>query len=136
MSSPSCQKPREVSTTHHIGRASRAGPQIASLLLALAAAVGLALDPASKAGRENLVAVGAALEGTAGVNDIGVDVGRSDDGGSGKGAGNKESHEGESRELHLDGCWLGGFEELRVFCWWYVGRLEKMIDAEDEGDER
>jgi hypothetical protein len=80
----------------------RAVPDVARSVLALAAAIGLARDFSAVAGGQDLSAVGTGLEGVA------LGVGR-----HGEGASGEEGEEGDGEELHFDRFLLfvlGGFD--------------------------
>jgi hypothetical protein len=96
--------------TYDIRRSTRARPQVASLLLARAAAVGLPDDPAAEAGRQDARAIGAGDDGAAGLLDGGA--------GGGHGSEGEEGEDGEGGELHFDGLEVGGKDsEYFVVVW-------------------
>lgn len=80
---------------------SRAGPEVAGLLLARAAAVCLPNDMAAEASRHNILAV-----------DAGLDVVRRSVGWHGESAGGEESDGWDSEELHFESLLL--FECVQV----------------------
>lgn len=81
-------------STYGIGGSTGAGPEITSLLLALASAVGLPNNVAAKASRQDLVAVGSHLDVTLSMC---LRVA-----GEGEGADGEESKDGDGGELHLE----------------------------------